>query len=250
MTPAPASGRTADENELRTEIIKALNAAFRGFSFPGGRWSTGFGSEMAADALLSGPLAPILQEAAISPRGRFIDGIEDLPSEEALTERGSFTLPDSVRYDIEREARNIVNVFAPDAPPALLQSIKAALLRAEKRRIRDVRAARVSNERPEAEDPKGLSPSGRQCDGEAGTPEQSAEQEAATLRARLQEAEKDGEAMRELCAREAERVVKVPARMIGGMRVERLPMAPRTPREIAAAIRDLPLNPNQEAGDA
>ena len=55
-------GRAAEE--MREEIVASLNAAFHGFSFPGGRWSTGYGAEMAADTLLSGPLAPILQEAA------------------------------------------------------------------------------------------------------------------------------------------------------------------------------------------
>jgi|GEM_PF-4097078 len=68
MSPAPETGRTAEE--LKSEIIAALNAAFRGFSFPGGRWSTGYGAEMAADALLSGPLAPILQEAATARKER------------------------------------------------------------------------------------------------------------------------------------------------------------------------------------
>lgn len=73
--------------------------------------------------------------------------------------------------------------------------------------------------------------------------------ENANLRDRVREAEGAAEVMRERCAREAERVVKVPARMIGGMRVERLPMAPRTPREIAAAIRDLPSSDGYEASD-
>lgn len=47
---------------MREAIIAALNEAFRGFSFPGGRWSTGYGAEMAVDALLVGPLAPVFAE--------------------------------------------------------------------------------------------------------------------------------------------------------------------------------------------
>lgn len=75
--------------------------------------------------------------------------------------------------------------------------------------------------------------------------------ENANLRDRVREAEGAAEAMRERCAREAERVVKVPAKTIGGMRIERLPMAPRTPREIAAGIRALSLTAqHEEAADA
>lgn len=61
-SPAPDTGRTAEE--LKSEIIAALNAAFLGFSFPGGRWSTGYGAEMAADALLAGPIAHLRSENA------------------------------------------------------------------------------------------------------------------------------------------------------------------------------------------
>lgn len=80
MTPAPDTGRTAEENELREAIAytMAMRTALRpslvedlaewqrvGYSSPeqdarANAWKW-YG---AADALLSGPLAPILQEAA------------------------------------------------------------------------------------------------------------------------------------------------------------------------------------------
>jgi hypothetical protein len=58
MSTAPTT-QAEQEDAVRDALIAALNQAFRGFSFPGGRWSTGFGAEMAADALLAGPIATL-----------------------------------------------------------------------------------------------------------------------------------------------------------------------------------------------
>jgi outer membrane murein-binding lipoprotein Lpp len=58
MSDAPTT-QAEQEDAVREALITALNQAFRGFSFPGGRWSTGYGAEMAADALLAGPIATL-----------------------------------------------------------------------------------------------------------------------------------------------------------------------------------------------
>ncbi|MGU3417702.1 hypothetical protein [Methylobacterium sp. D54C] len=78
--------------------------------------------------------------------------------------------------------------------------------------------------------------------------------EAAQLRSRLLEAEKGAEAMRERCALEADRHhdLAIVARdqcgeeSIGGARWD---LARVCLRDLAYLLRELPLNPNQEAGD-
>lgn len=58
---APASGRTADENELREALITFIADRF---------WRNPRQAANHADALLSGPLAPILKEAATARKER------------------------------------------------------------------------------------------------------------------------------------------------------------------------------------